>query len=117
MRFLRFTKPNKIKPMSWSPESEKQYGKYTKLSLLFLLIVLLIIGLSGCSKAVSIVPMPLPPANLASNCPVLPAPPSLLTDPDRATWEVDLIAKYGDCALKHRLTVEAWEEAVKTSKK
>ena len=62
-------------------------------------------------------PMPQPPANLASNCPVLPAPPSILTDPDRATWEVDLIAKYGDCALKHRLTVKAWEEAVKTSKK
>ena len=117
MRFLRFIKPNEIKPMSWSPERHAKYGRYTKLSLLFLLIVLQIIGLSGCSKAVSIVPMPLPPANLASNCPVLPAPPSLLTDPDRATWEVDLIAKYGDCALKHRLTVEAWEEAVKTSKK
>ena len=117
MRFLRFSKPSEIKPMSWSPEKERQYGRYTKLSLLFLLIVLLTIGLSGCSKAVSIVPMPLPPANLASNCPVLSAPPSILTDPDRATWEVDLIAKYGDCALKHRLTVEAWEEAVKTSKK
>ena len=117
MNFLRRMKPSAIKPMSWSPESEKQSARYTKLSLLFLLFVILILVLSGCSKAVSIVPMPLPPANLASNCPVLPPPPSTLTDPDRATWEIDLIAKYGDCALKHRLTVEAWEEAVKIPKK
>ena len=59
-------------------------------------------------------PMPLPPANLASNCPPLPAPPSLLTDPERAIWEVDIIAKYGDCALRHKMTVEAWKQAVNT---
>lgn len=53
------------------------------------------------------------PANLASNCPDLPAVPNPLVDPERAIWEVEIIAKYSDCALKHRLTVEAWSKAVK----
>jgi hypothetical protein len=74
-------------------------------------------ALSGCSKAVSVAPMPQPPANLASNCPPLPNPPSVLTDPERAIWEIDIIAKYGDCALRHRRTIEAWEEAVKIPNK
>jgi len=39
--------------------------------------------------------------------------PNPLADPDRAIWEVEIIAKYSDCALKHRLTVEAWSKAVK----
>jgi hypothetical protein len=69
-------------------------------------------ALAGCSKAVSVTPMPQPPVNLASNCPLLPAPPALLTDPDRAVWEADLIAKYTDCSVKHRLTVEAWKKAL-----
>lgn len=59
-------------------------------------------------------PMPPPPANLASDCPPLPAPPSTLIDPDRAVWEVDIIAKYGDCALRHKMTVDAWKQAVKS---
>jgi hypothetical protein len=41
----------------------------------------------------------------------------VLTDPERAIWEVEIIAKYGDCALRHRRTVEAWEEAVKIPNK
>lgn len=57
--------------------------------------------------------MPLPPANLASDCQELPKPPELLTDPERAIWELEIIAKYGNCALRHRLTVEAWSKAVK----
>lgn len=61
--------------------------------------------------------MPQPPANLAANCPNLPAPPAVLVDPDRAVWEVEVLAKYADCATKHRLTIEAWTEAVKKSKK
>jgi hypothetical protein len=60
------------------------------------------------------VPMPLPPANLASNCPPLPNPPSTLTDPERAIWEVEIIAKYGDCALRHKMTVDAWTQAAKS---
>lgn len=52
--------------------------------------------------------MPIPPlpANLAAMCKQIdPAP---LVDPERLLWEVDLIAAYADCAVKHRLTVEAW---------
>jgi hypothetical protein len=86
--------------------------KYTKRLLLCLLIALLLMALAGCSKAVSVTPMPQPPVNLASNCPLLPAPPALLTDPDRAVWEADIIAKYTDCSVKHRLTVEAWKKAL-----
>jgi hypothetical protein len=57
--------------------------------------------------------MPLPPANLAAKCPTLNNPPVVLVDPERALWESDIIAKYTDCSVKHRLTVQAWEEAVK----
>ena len=32
-------------------------------------------------------------------------------------WETEIIAKYGDCAYRHHMTVRAWEEAVKKSKK
>lgn len=60
--------------------------------------------------------MPQPPANLASECQPLPKVPDLLTDPERAIWELEIIAKYGDCALRHRLTVEAWREANKSKR-
>lgn len=40
-----------------------------------------------------------------------------MIDPDRLQWEADVLAAYGDCAVKHRLTVEAWREAVKASEK
>jgi hypothetical protein len=72
---------------------------------------------AGCSKAVSVTPMPLPPANLAAKCPALSNPPLVLIDPERALWEADIIAKYTDCSVKHRLTVQAWEEAVKIPNK
>lgn len=58
-------------------------------------------------------PIPQPPANLASNCSPLPLPPKNMTDPDRAIWEIEIIAKYGDCALRHRMTIDAWREAVR----
>jgi hypothetical protein len=61
---------------------------------------------------VSVTPMPLPPANLAAKCPTLQDPPAVLIDPERALWEADIIAKYTDCSVKHRLTVKAWEDAV-----
>jgi hypothetical protein len=35
-----------------------------------------------------------------------------MIDPERSLWEADIIAKYVDCATKHRLTVEAWTKAV-----
>lgn len=61
----------------------------------------------------SVTPMPLPPANLANNCPPLPVPPKPLTDPERAIWELEMIAKYGDCAMRHRMTIDAWRDAAK----
>lgn len=35
-----------------------------------------------------------------------------MIDPERALWEADVIAKYADCSVKHRLAVEAWINAV-----
>lgn len=110
-----FRKPMKIseiKPMGWQPKEPIPFAKYTKRLLPFLLIVPLLILCAGCSKAVSVTPMPLPPANLASKCPTLQNPPTFLIDPERAIWEADIIAKYTDCSVKHRLTVKAWEDAV-----
>jgi hypothetical protein len=49
----------------------------------------------------------MPPPNLARSCPALPEPARL--DPERLIWELDLIAKYQDCATRHRLTIEAWK--------
>jgi hypothetical protein len=57
---------------------------------------------------VSVQPTPALAANLTQNCANLPFPPTPLIDPDRAIWESMLIALYGDCAAKHRYTVEAW---------
>ena len=82
-----------------------------------LLIVPCLLLASGCSKAVSPVSMPLPPANLSSPCRMLPTVPEPLLDPDRLQWEVDVLAAYEDCAVKHRLTVDAWREAVKAGEK
>lgn len=62
---------------------------------------------------VSVTPIEPLPENLASNCDELPLVPNPLIDPDRAIWEIEIMAKYGDCALKHRLTVEAWSKALK----
>jgi hypothetical protein len=43
---------------------------------------------------------------------MLQSPPNPLVDPERAFWEADTVAKYTDCSVKHRLTVEAWKGAV-----
>lgn len=110
--FRKPTNPNEIKPMSWQPNVPTPYVKYIKRLLPFLLIALVLMLCAGCSKAVSVTPMPLPPANLASKCPTLQDPPTYLIDPERALWEADIIAKYTDCSVKHRLTVKAWEDAV-----
>jgi len=110
--FRKPTMLNEIKPMGWQPKGPTPYAKYIKRLLPFLLIALLLMLCAGCSKAVSVTPMPLPPANLASKCPTLQDPPTYLIDPERALWEADIIAKYTDCSVKHRLTVQAWEDAV-----
>jgi hypothetical protein len=36
----------------------------------------------------------------------------VMIDPERALWEADILAKYADCSVKHRLTVKAWVDAV-----
>ena len=110
--FRKPMKPNEIKPMSWQPNEQTPFVKYTKRLLPFLLIVLVLMLCAVCSKAVSVTPMPLPPANLAAKCPTLQNPPMTLVDPERALWEADIIAKYTDCNVKHRLTVKAWIDAV-----
>lgn len=83
----------------------------------FLLTALCLPLLAGCSKSASLAPMPPPPANLAQPCQKLPSPPDPLIDPDRLQWEADILGSYEDCAVKHRLTVEAWQNAVQRSEK
>lgn len=66
---------------------------------------LLILSVSACSKGLSVTPTPLPP-NLAALCQALPLPPVPLVDPERSLWEEMIITLYGDCAAKHKHTVE-----------
>jgi len=106
------TKQPDLKPMDYEQLGPQTFARYTAKFLLLPLIVLLLVALSGCSKAVSVVPMPTPPANLQTPCQPLSQVPDPLIDPERALWESDLIAKYADCSVKHRLTVEAWQRAV-----
>jgi hypothetical protein len=40
-----------------------------------------------------------------------------LLDPERALWEKGLIEAFGDCKTKHRLVIEAWQEALKAKAK
>jgi hypothetical protein len=47
----------------------------------------------------------------------LVSPPEPLLDPARLLWEKDLIERRNDCALKHKMTIEAWQEAVNSAKK
>lgn len=81
------------------------------------LLALLLMTLAACSKAVSVTPMPPPPANLAAQCQVLETPPNPLADPERAVWEVRIVGMYADCALKHRLLSDAWAKAVQSGKR
>ena len=82
----------------------------------FLLCVLLILTLSACCSTKSPVQMPPPPVNLSSPCAALSSPPSPMLDPDRLIWEVEIVSAYGDCAARHRLSIEAWKAAVKPAK-
>ena len=108
------TRPSEIMPMGWEPAEERASARFIGRFLLLPIAVLLLIILSGCSKAVSIAPMPPPPANLESDCRPLDDVPDPLIDPERALWESHLIARYMECSVKHRLTIEAWRAAVNT---
>ena len=107
------SKPQKILPMDWGPLAPPTYDWSTVKWLLLPVIVLFLVMLSGCSKEVSIVPMPRPPVNLETDCRQLPQVPAPLIDPERALWESEIITLYAECSVKHRLTVAAWLEAVK----
>ena len=78
----------------------------------FLLSVLPLTLLSACSTPRAATPTVQLQANLAANCPSISSPPVPLIDPPRAEWEAELLLAYGDCAARHRLTVEAWPGAV-----
>jgi hypothetical protein len=61
--------------------------------------------------------LPRPPANLAHPCKSLNEPPIPLIDPERALWEKGIIEAFGDCKMKHRSLVEAWQEALEINAK
>lgn len=96
--------------------SAKSTGMYQHLLLGSALVFLM--GLSGCSSKASVIQtLPAPPANLAYPCKNLNDPPVPLEDPERVLWEKELIEVFGDCKTKHRLTIEAWQEALRAADK
>lgn len=113
------TRKPAILPMIVPLSEQTRYERYIKPYLLPLLIVLLLlIGLSACSSKASVIQtLPTPPANLSYPCKNLTDPPAPLVDPERILWEKSIIEAFGDCKTKHRLVIEAWQEAVKTSQK
>jgi hypothetical protein len=118
MKWTNDQKPtslSEIKPLDWEPPRLGKFAPFIRMCLLLLSIALLLFLLSGCSKAVSITPMPPPPANLASDCPQLENPPEPLLDPERVIWEITILTAYADCAARHRLAIEAWRGAVNTA--
>jgi len=82
-----------------------------------LLSVILLPFCAACSHLPFLTPMPQPPANLSSPCPLLPEPPDPLIDPDRAQWEGAMIARYGECGAKQQALAGAWQEAAKSKKR
>ena len=106
-------KKNVPKPMCAPSSGRTPSARFTARSLPLLLAALLLPTLSGCSsKALVLQTLKPPPANLASPCSRLNNPPDPLLDPARLLWEKDVIERRNDCAEKHRLTIEAWKDAV-----
>ena len=73
-----------------------------------LLSASLLLTLCACSTVPSTPPEPRLQANLQQKCPPPPKRPTPFVDPERLAWENRIIAQYGDCGLRHILTVEAW---------
>ncbi len=96
-----------LKPLAGASRPSRSIGATV---LRLALIALCLPLLSACSTARSVTLTP-PPANLAALCPMLPPPPSPAVDPDRLAWELTLLARYQDCATRHKLAVEAWQGA------
>jgi len=82
----------------------------------FLLCALPLMLLSACSTPRAAAPTVQLQANLAANCPPISSPPVPLIDPSRAEWEAEILLAYGDCAARHRFAVDAWPQAVNSTK-
>lgn len=79
--------------------------------LLCLVAASLLPLLCACSTAPLRLPTPELEASLAQSCPPVPPRPTPLVDPDRSGWELGLLAAYGECAARHRHTVDAWPKS------
>lgn len=88
-----------------TPKSGRSTARTASSCLLSASLLLL---LCACSTTRSSTPAPRLQANLAQPCPPIPPRPEQFTDPERLAWENRVIAQYGDCGLRHILTVEAW---------
>lgn len=100
-------------PMCAPSSGSTPFVRFTTRCLPLLPVALLLTTLSGCSSKSSVIQtLKPPPANLASPCSLLNNPPKPFLDPARLLWEKDLIERRNDCAEKHRLTIEAWKDAV-----
>ena len=88
----------------------KLFAPFTRTAS-WIIFALFLLMLPACSTMPSGRLTPALQANLAQSCPSLPTPPAPLLDPDRSVWELAMIALYGDCAGRHRATVQAWPKA------
>jgi hypothetical protein len=70
--------------------------------------------LTGCASSKTQYVQQMPPldSSLAADCKTLPEPPD--GDYDELTgWMVEVIGLYGECAARHRATVELWQKCSK----
>ena len=76
---------------------------------IILLLTTAVLILSGCASSKMPLQPPIPPldSSLAADCRLLPEPPEGGYD-DLMTWMVSVIGMYGDCAARHKQTVNAW---------
>lgn len=86
--------------------ASRRSARFTRTALFPVIALPLMLCVASC-KTVSAPQTPRLEANLSQPCPPLPDPPVVLIDPDRAVWEAELIAFYGDCAARHFRAVAA----------
>jgi len=66
-----------------------------------------VLTLSGCSTSMKPAAWPILPANLAQPCPPIAEVTSDSWD-DFGRAYIALTMQYGECAARHRATIEAW---------
>ncbi|WP_430795150.1 Rz1-like lysis system protein LysC [Achromobacter xylosoxidans] len=66
--------------------------------------------LSGCGTSTRPAVWPILPANLAQSCPPVPEVTSDSWD-DLARSYIALVALYGECAARQRVTAQSWEKS------